>query len=74
MHHTIVVSAEPSGGGFLAKTKNQPGFWGRGGTHQEAIGDLIIMHPEAFGIDIETTESARRLDESARESRPKKEA
>ncbi len=33
-----------------ASLNGQPGIWGCGRSDREAIGDLVLSHPEKFGI------------------------
>ena len=37
---------------FHASIKNNPEYWGSGGTVDAAIGDLIRCHPEQFAIKL----------------------
>lgn len=37
---------------FRASVKGEPGCWGRGKTPNEAIGDCIRSHGEAFGVGV----------------------
>ena len=37
---------------FHAQIKREPGFWGCGKSHDEAVGSLIRAHPEYFGMKV----------------------
>lgn len=52
---TIVLTKRGSGNDYHAGIQDETGYWGRGLTSSEAIGDLIRSHPEKFGIKIDTS-------------------
>jgi len=49
----IIVRNAPMQNGYQALVDGKPALWAAGKTANDAIGDLIRTHPEAFGIQIE---------------------
>ena len=45
---------------YHAQIKNESGYWACGCSPQEAIGDLIMSHPERFDVTIANIGEAAR--------------
>lgn len=49
---TKVIEIRKREDDYHAQLKNVPEIWGCGESSISAIGDLIVTHPEEFGIEI----------------------
>jgi len=54
---TIIVRKRSDG--FEASLEGEPDFWGSGPTTDAAVGDLVRLHTEKFGIVIRSNGDAR---------------
>ena len=54
MSNVVVVKKRSTDNNrYHASLKDHPEIWAAGSSIKEAVGDLVISHPENFGITIE---------------------
>lgn len=56
MNDTITIEVAErlmSSGTYHAQAKDRPEIWGCGKSWASAVGDLVMSHPEFFGVRVE---------------------